>query len=220
MANFLKKALGLFVEFEPSEPQQPGTPVRDNLAQKFPLSSSKQAAVANLSDEELDKFEQHFTRLFESSNLPGPDYFEFWRMMETLEAHVPDEKARIGAVFATLSIQGLTRDKLLETAAQYKAMVEKDRAEFDKAADDKAAREVEGRVQQIARFEKDIAEHSQKIQELTAAINKAQADMKVLKDQAAAHEQKIAASRQGYDVACDAMINKITTDIQKIQTSI
>ncbi|MBO9153396.1 hypothetical protein ACFOTA_14340 [Chitinophaga sp. GCM10012297] len=220
MSDFLRKALGLFVEFEPNEPTPPGTPERDSLAQKFPLSSPKPAAPVVISDEELDKFGQHFSRLFENSNLPGPDYFEFWRMMETLAAHLPDEKARIGAVFATLSVQGLTRGKLLETAALYKAIVEKDRAEFDKAADDKAAKEVEGRVHQIAQFEKDIAEHSAMIRELTEAITKAQADMKTLKDQVTEHERKIAANRQGYDLACDAMINKIETDIQKIQTTI
>lgn len=220
MSDFLRRALGLFVEFEPNASQPAGMPDRDPLAQKFPLSTPKQAAAVAISDEELDKFEQHFSRLFENSNLPGPDYFEFWRMMETLAAHLPDEKARIGAVFATLSVQGLTREKLLETAALYKAIVEKDRAEFDKAADDKAAKEVEGRVQQIAQFEKDIADHSAKIRELTEAITRAQAGMKTLKDQVTEHEQKIAASRQGYDLACDAMINKIATDIQKIQTTI
>lgn len=220
MSNFLKKALGLFVEFEPNEPLPPGSaPVRDALAQKFPLSSPKQAA-AGISDEDLDKFEQHFTRLFESSNLPGPDYFEFWRMMETLEAHVPDEKARIAAVFATLSIQGLSRDKLLETAAQYQAMVEKDRAEFLKAAEDKAAREVEGRKQEIAQMEKQIADFSAEIKRLTEEITKAQTGMKTLQAQVAEQEQKISVNRQGYDVACQAMITKIQTDIQKIQSSI
>jgi len=141
-------------------------------------------------------------------------------MMETLEAHVPDEKARIGAVFATLSIQGLTKEKLLETAAQYKGMVEKDRDEFDKAADDKAKQEIQGRVQQIADLEKKIAEHSQKIQQLTQEITAAQASMKELKGQVSEQEQKIASSRQGYDVACQAMITKIQSDIQTIQTSL
>ncbi|MGE7773713.1 hypothetical protein ACQKLP_03270 [Chitinophaga sp. NPDC101104] len=220
MSNFLKKALGLFVEFEPNEPLQPGgAPARDPLAQKFPLSSPKQA-VAGISAEELDKFDQHFTRLFESSNLPGPDYFEFWRMMETLEAHVPDEKARIAAVFATLSIQGLSREKLLATAGQYQAIVEKDRAEFLKAAEDKASREVEGRKQEIADLEKQIAEHSAQIQRLTEDITKAQTGMKTLQAQVAEQEQKISANRQGYDVACQAMITKIQSDIQKIQTSL
>lgn len=220
MSNFLKKALGLFVEFEPNEPLQTGSsPARDALAQKFPLSTPKQAA-AGISDEELDKFEKHFTSLFESSNLPGPDYFEFWRMMETLEAHVPDEKARIAAVFATLSIQGLSREKLLETAALYQAMVEKDRNEFLKAAEDKASREVEGRKKEITDMEKQIADHSSEIQRLSAEITKAQTGMKALQAQVAEQEQKIAASRQGYDIACQAMITKIQTDIQKIQTSL
>jgi hypothetical protein len=219
MANFLKKALGIFVEFEPNEPQQTGRPAGDSLAQKFPLSNPK-AAAASITAEDLDKFEQHFSRLFESSNLPGPDYFEFWRMMETLEAHVPDEKARIGAVFATLSIQGLTKDKLLQTAAQYKGMVEKDRDEFDKAADDKAKHEIQGRVQQIAGLEKKIADNSQKIQQLTQEITAAQTSMKELKGQVSEQEQKIASSRQGYDVACQAMITKIQSDIQIIQTSL
>jgi hypothetical protein len=219
MANFLKKALGIFVEFEPNEPQQTGRPTGDSLAQKFPLSSPKKVA-ANITEEDLDKFEQHFSRLFESSNLPGPDYFEFWRMMETLEAHVPDEKARIGAVFATLSIQGLTKDKLLETASQYKGMVEKDRAEFDKAANEKTKNEIQGRVQQIADLEKKIAEHAEKIKQLTLEITAAQTSTKELKSQVTEQEQKIANSRQGYDVACQAMIAKIQSDIQTIQTSL
>jgi len=219
MTSFLKKALGIFVEFEPNDLQQTGKPPGDTLAQKFPLSGSKPAPV-NITAEELDKFEQHFSRLFESSNLPGPDYFEFWKMMETLEAHVPNEKARIGAVFATLSIQGLTKDKLLETAALYKGMVEKDRDEFDKAADDKAKQEIQGRVQQITDLEKLIAGHSQTIQQLTQEITAAQTSMKELKGQVSEQEQKIAGSRKGYDVACQAMITKIQSDIQTIQTSL
>ncbi|MRG48687.1 hypothetical protein GFS24_26475 [Chitinophaga sp. SYP-B3965] len=214
MTSFLRKALGIFVEFEPNDLQQTGRPAGDTLAQKFPLSSVK----PTISAEELDKFELHFSRLFESSNLPGPDYFEFWRMMETLEAHVPDEKARIGAVFATLSIQGLTKDKLLQTAAQYKGIVEKDRDEFDKAADDKAKQEIQGRVQQIAGLEKKIAENSQQIQQLTEEITTAQISMKELKSQVSEQEQKLANRRQGYDVACQAMVTKIQSDIQTIQT--
>lgn len=218
MTDFLRKALGIFVEFDP-DASQTGKPGGDSLAQKFPLSGPK-TATANITAEDLDKFEQHFSRLFESSNLPGPDYFEFWKMMETLETHVPDDKARIGAVFATLSIQGLTKDKLLETATLYKGMVEKDRDEFDKAADDKAKQEIQGRVQQIADLEKTIAEHSQKIQQLTLEITSAQTSMKELKGQVSEQEQKIASSRQGYDVACQAMITKIQSDIQFIQTTL
>jgi hypothetical protein len=134
MANFLKKALGLFVEFEPNEKTDAN--VHHDVAQKFPLSNIKATtqAMPAMSEADIDKFEQHFSGLFERSNLPGPDYYEFWKMMETLEAHVPDEKTRMAAVFATLSIQGLTKQTLLETAAQSKQIVETDRTEFEKSS--------------------------------------------------------------------------------------
>ena len=220
MANFLKKALGLFVEFEPNEKTDAN--VHHDVAQKFPLSNIKATtqAMPAMSEADIDKFEQHFSGLFERSNLPGPDYYEFWKMMETLEAHVPDEKTRMAAVFATLSIQGLTKQKLLETAAQYKQIVETDRTEFEKAASDKASQEVQGRQQQLADLEKKIAEHAATIKKLTEEITAAQQQTGQIKAQITESEQKITSSRQGYQLACSAIINKIETDLQKIQTSL
>ncbi|KAA2245558.1 hypothetical protein F0L74_06275 [Chitinophaga agrisoli] len=228
MANFLKKALGLFVEFEPGESSHANNANDAHLAQKFPLGNIKNqpaagaraAAPATMSQADLDKFEKHFTDLLEKANLPGPDYFEFWKMMETLEAHVPDEKTRMAAVFATLSIQGLTKPKLLETAAQYKQIVAQDRAEFDKAANDKAVQEVQGRQIQLVNLEKTVAQHAETIKKLTEEITAAQAQMKEVEAAITEHEQKIASGRQSYQLASDAMINKIETDLQKIQTSL
>ncbi|MCK7557926.1 hypothetical protein MKQ70_24115 [Chitinophaga sedimenti] len=173
-----------------------------------------------MSEAEFDKFGQHFSKLFEQSNLPGPDYFEFWKMMETLESHLPDEKARLSVVYATLSVQGLTKDKLLESAAQYKLIVEQDRNQFDKAVADKASEEIQGRQQQLADMEKQIADNTALIQQLTQEITAAQSKAAELKTEVTEHERKIAGNRQGYQVASEAMINKIITDIQKIQTSL
>ncbi len=217
--------MGLFVEFEPGESSHADTANDAHLAQKFPLGNIKNkpataAVAATMSQADLDKFEKHFTDLLEKANLPGPDYFEFWKMMETLETHVPDEKTRMAAVFATLSIQGLNKQKLLETAATYKEIVEKDRAEFDKAADDKALQEVQGRQIQLVNLEKTVAQHAETIKKLTAEITAAQAQMEEVKTAITEHEQKIATGRQSYQLASDAMINKIATDLQKIQTSL
>lgn len=217
MANLLKKALGLFVEFEPEGESAPATD--NNVVARFPAAQVKEIA-ASMSDADLDKFEQHFSHLFEQRNLPGPDYYEFWKMMETLEAHLPDEKARITVVYTTLSVQGLTKEKLLDTAAQYKLVVEQDRAEFDKAANDKVSHEVQGRQQQLAALEKQIADNAELIKKLTQEITDAQVKAGELKAQVTEQERKIAVNRQGYQVASDAMINKILTDIQKIQTTI
>ncbi|WP_143310770.1 hypothetical protein [Chitinophaga vietnamensis] len=223
MSNFLKKAMGLFVEFEPDETHETGRHDQSALPGKFPPSNVN-TPDANppkaLSAAEMDKFEQHFNALFERSNFPGPDYYEFWKMMDALEAHVKDESARMSAVFATLSIQGLTKNKLIETAAQYKQIIAQDRSNFEAAVNEKASSEIDGRQQQLAALQKKMANNAALIQQLTKEITDAQNESEQLKEQIAAQEQRIVANRQGYQVACEAMIRKINTDIQKIETAL
>ena len=219
MSGFFKKALGIFVEFEEGakEPES---------AQAFPQQStlknptSPPSVKTSFNQGEIEKFEKHFEQLFNKANLPGPDYFEFWKMMETLEAHIPDEKARVSAVYASLSIQGLTKEKLVESASHYKTLIEKDKTEFKKAVADKSKNELDSRKKTVSDFEKKITDHSIMIQNLTKEIGEAQNKISALKMEIMETEQKIISNKGNYNMACDAMLNKLTQDIQKIQTTI
>lgn len=217
MASIFKKALGVFVEFE-EDPKSPA-PLQSNISNQ-PKSIQSTAAISTLNQQDIDKFEKHFDTLFEKTNLPGPDYFEFFKMMETLEAHIPDEKVRISAVFSSLSIQGMTKAKLLETAAQYKSVVEADKAEFQKASEKKAHNELESRKQNLVSLEKKIFDNSELIKNLTTEISEAQGKMGVLKDEIQLEEKKLTSAKTGYILACDAIMNQINSDILKITTSL
>ena len=109
MSSLFRKAISLFVILD-EKPSESAPVVEKNQAagsaQQIPATKPA-AAAPSISQADLSKFEKHFEQLFEQTNLPGPDYFEFWKTMDTLEAHIPDETARIHAVFASLKIQGL-----------------------------------------------------------------------------------------------------------------
>jgi len=218
MSGFFKKALGVFVEFDESskeaEPKQ-------LFPQQATLKNNTLLQVKNSFNQgEIEKFEKHFEQIFNKANLPGPDYFEFWKMMETLEAHIPDEKARMSAVYASLVIQGLTKDKLIASASHYKTIIEKDKTEFEKAVADKSKIELDSRIKSVSEYEKKVADHAIQIQNLTKEIGDSQAKVTALKLEISEAEQKISSNTANYNVASDAMINKLTQDIQKIQTSI
>jgi hypothetical protein len=217
MSNFLKKALGVFVEFENEEKG-----LRQPAAENLPLKMAIGKPVDNgpLNDDEIDKFEKHFHELFEKANLPGPDYFEFWKMMETLETHVPDERTRIAAVFATLAVQGLSKEKLLNSADQYNKIIESDKQEFLKAVNARLQDQIQGRKQRVLELEKKNAENAELIQKLTEEINVNQNEINSLKQHLSEEEQRITGNRNGYNIACDAMMAKIVSDIQKIKTNI
>jgi hypothetical protein len=217
MTTLFKKALGLFVEFEESGSETVAMPI----ATAKNLSGTMMAgAVSNFNQDELDKFSAHFAKLFDDANLPGPDYYEFWKMMETLEAHIPDEKARMDATYAALAIQGLSKQKLLESASIYKGVIERDMTEFDKALGQKSQTDVESRNKTITELENKISSNRALIEKLTREISDAEAAIATLKTEVAQEEQKLAAKKNGYTIACNAMLNKIASDVQKIQTNL
>ena len=220
MSEFIKKALGMFVEFDDNSTQ----PAQGNTSNRpaGPTSQPAKQVVYNgtLSQQDIDKFTKHFNDLFDRSNLAGPDYYEFSKMMHLLESQIPDENTRIATVFASLSIQGLTKEKILSTAAQYSSIIENDKAQFEKAAAEKAAVDIEGRKAKVDALEKKIADNSDMIRKLTQEITESQSEIGTLKNEIVAEDTKISASKGSFIIAYQAMYNKINTDIQKINTII
>jgi chromosome segregation ATPase len=214
MAGIFKKAMGLFVEFE--EAPQKSTH-QTSTSSSGPIRVSPQQV---LNAEEFDKFEKHFEKLFDQTNLPGPDYYEFMKMMETLEVHIKDEKARMSATYASLTIQGLTKEKLVQTANQYKEVISKDKAQFEKIANDKSEKEIGQKRKDFAGLEETIKRHSEMIQKLTQEISDSQIAMGKLKATITEEESKLSKNKQGYLLACEAMMKKISDDITNIQTTL
>jgi hypothetical protein len=232
--SIFKKALGLFVEFEPEEPKpanansswsEDGLPiqVRPKAKQTYPVDNNNLPANASgyaLSQGDIDKFEKHFEDLFNNVNLPGPDYYEFWKMMETLETAVPDEAVRMNAVFSTLKVQGLSKETLISSAEKYLQVLDKDKLEFKNAVGSKVLGEIEGRKKSITALEEKNKQNADLIQKLTAEINDNTQKITSLKKEVIDEEAKINGNTNGYNIACDAMLAQLSSDIQKIKTSL
>jgi len=221
MSSIFKKTLGLFVEFEP-ESEKPIYSNEEHLPQqsKASTASFNKSSTAALSQSDMDKFSKHFEELFDKANLPGPDYYEFWKMMETLEAAVPDEKTRMAAVYATLKIQGLTKEHLLDSAGKYQQVLNSDKLEFQNAVNVKVLNEVEGRKNLINDLEKSNNTNAERIKQLSEEIAANQAKITALKKEIIDEEDKINTNQSGYQVACDAMVSMIANDIQKINNNL
>jgi len=222
-----KKALGLFVEFEPEAPKptnsswgDDGLPLQVKPNKKPVPGTTAVVSTSYINQNDLDKFEKHFEELFDTANLPGPDYYEFWKMMEALEAAVPDENVRMTAVFATLKIQGLTKEALVGSAEKYLQVVEKDKLQFLNAVNSKVQGEIEGRKLSIDELEKKNNANNELIQKLTKEISENQQKITALKKEVIDEEAKVNSNKNGYNIACDAMLAKLSGDIQKINTNL
>ena len=164
--------------------------------------------IAGTVTESSEKFRNYFANLFKDANMPGPDYYEFTKMVEAMSS-IPDEKMRYTTAFAGLSIQGLDKKKLLDTAAGYLNILENDANNFhssvDKALQDKV----------VAR-KKEMEDKSKRIQELTKEISDLTMRLESLNREVKENEDKINANSGSYQAELANMKNRINQDLQKI----
>lgn len=202
MSNLAKRILSTFVELDEDaekKPEKTTAPVAKNTDA---VTSTSTVVFAS------DKFKVYFDNLFKESNFPGPDYFEFSRMIEAMSA-ISDEKTRFVSAFAGLSLQGLDKDKLVKTANQYMQMVDNDAKNFQTTVDKALQEKVIGK-------KKEMESTAKRVQELAREINDLNAKMEALTNDIRENEEKIHSNANTYKQESDNMKNRIAQDIQKI----
>jgi uncharacterized protein YoxC len=205
MASFGKKILSAFVEVtEEKIPVAAGEPDRQHFTKA--TEATTVTAVAT------DKFKNYFDQLFRDANLPGPDYFEFAAMTKAMTA-IADEKARYSAAFAGLQVQGLSKSKLLETAAAYLSILEKDAASFNSTVDAALAEKVKAK-------QEEITVKQQRIGLLTREISDLQHQVQLLQLEVKENEEKIANNTGSYTTCAGQKKEEILNDMEKIKQHI
>lgn len=208
MANLGKKILSAFVEVsddkktDADKPQEK-TSSTTSSSQAFTTPKSSYASPVN------SKFKAYFDKLFEEANIPGPDYFEFSKMIEVMRA-LPDEQVRYNTAFAGLTVQGLDKQKLLSTAGQYLELLETDAKNFHSSVD--AALQ-----EKVHEKKRTMEEKTTRIQQLTQEIGNLQNELAQLQTEIKENEEKIEANTGAYKAESEAMKGRIASDIEKIK---
>jgi hypothetical protein len=213
MANLGKKILSAFVEVSDDkkpEAEKPAEATQSFQPKPQPASTfTSTSANSSYASPVNSKFRDYFEKLFREANIPGPDYFEFSKMIEAMQA-LPDEQVRYTTAFAGLSVQGLDKQKLLSTAAQYLHMLETDATNFHNTVDAALQEKVHEKKRQMEEKEK-------RIQQLAQEISTLQNELLNLQGEIKENEAKIEANTGGYKYESEAMKNRINTDMEKIK---
>jgi len=218
MAGLGKKILSAFVEVNPPDAQpaasdknkkgEDSSTPEDGRATATPGNNSQWSGTRQSTPSD-SRMVEYFDKLFSEANIPGPDYFEFAKMVSALKA-IPDEFTKFSAAFAGLQVQGLTREKLLSTAEEYLKVLDTDAAHFHST--------VEAALQEKVQNKKAEAEEkATRIQALSKEINELQSQIAALQAEIMDSEQKITGRSGDYTTESTARKQQIAADIEKIK---
>lgn len=167
---------------------------------------------------DLEKFQKHFESVFEKANLPGPDYFEFSKM-NTAMGNM-DEKTKFNASFAGLTVQGLNKETLLNSANTYIQVIEKDEIAFSETVKQTIDQNVEAKKKDLEAKKKLLAEKTEMITKLQVEIIDDSKTLQDLSNDISSSQQKIDEKISSYKIACETIKSRIKSDIEKINTHI
>jgi hypothetical protein len=154
------------------------------------------------------RFADYFDKLFSDANIPGPDYYEFSKMITAMQL-VPDEQARYYAAYAGLQVQGLDKQKLMSTAAEYLRVLTADAGEFQKTVESALQEKVHSRMVEAE-------EKGRRIQTLSQEILKLQEEIGAMQREIGENKEKLTASSNAYATESGRRKQQIEADIQKI----
>lgn len=165
-------------------------------------------AVVRTSSQPDTRYADYFDKLLSDANIPGPDYYEFARMIVAMQS-IPDEPARYHAAFAGLQAQGLNKDNLLATAMEYMRVLTADADHFQKTLEAALQEKVRGK-------ESEAEEKATRIQVLSQEIQRLQQEIGALQQEVHANKEKLTGSGNAYTVESMGRQGKIQADIEKI----
>lgn len=207
---------GLFVETEtePKSADKP-KPVGDKPqpvtqpAYPGPVSGS---VVLTPSNDEITNHLEEVLKTANENKFPGDDYYEFYKTKKVM-AHLPTDELKYMTAFSVLSMNGLTKQKLVDTASQYVGVIDNDVKQFEASL----AQAVDNNVTKKKQL---IEAKAKEISELVAKVKILEGELQTLNGEVQASEAKFQTKRATFITAAQSMKDHIASEINNINTYI
>ncbi len=157
-------------------------------------------------------------KAIEKSNLNGFDYLEFKQSVKGLEKMVTDEATRFKSAFATASTMGVTMNKLVETAEYYAKILDKEKSEFVKAANNQSNALIDNRKKELQLLLKAMGDKKKMIEQLQEELKVSEQKIQQIQTGIDKATVKIDNTKKNFEVSFSYLKNQIVNDIDKIKT--
>ena len=176
------------------------------------------STTASVDSGKKEQYIEHLKKVMKDANIPGPDYYEFELALESMKSLPIDEKTKFITIFAGFQVQGVTKDKLVETANHYIDIISGVKEGFEKDVENAFNTDVKAEEDQITQIESQNQEIDKQMIELTNKKLANQESIKTLKESITHHTNQINGQKSDFDIAYNEQVSDINKNIELINT--
>jgi len=182
----------------------PAAPVTQTIPVDVSAGKPDQAIIASLS------------KALEDANLDGFDYFEFARVIDSMAASIPSEQMRYQAAFATAAAMNANKQKLLDTADHYTAVLVEEDKKFSIMVAEQIKTTVMCKEESVCTIDTSISEKANLINKLTQEINELASNKTAILNEASEDKIKIQKIQNDFAACLKIFVDKINGDKAKL----
>lgn len=190
---------------EKKEQEEKLTPIKENTAQVSQNFSQPQNFTGGIDQSLIAKMDT----IFEQSNQPGPDLYEFVSSIKKMEGKPIDEKTKFETVFDAMSTMGLTKQRLIESGQYYMGVFSEVKQEFEKEYNATLQNTVTNLNTQAESVMQENISLQQQIEELNKKISANLTKSQQLRTEAAANESKLMQSKISFESTHNTFVNGV-----------
>lgn len=176
----------------------------------------------NVDSEKEKKVIESLLQLLDESNLPGPDFYEFYVALKEMQklGAILDEAKLYQTVFTTLKITGLSKDKLSQSANQYLQILQNRNKEFQENHDAAVQQKVGTKVAEQNSIDKAISEKTALIETLKSEISGLNVKKQNLETEIQQETFNVQQTKNAFESGYAKLTNEISNQLQKINSFI
>jgi hypothetical protein len=166
-----------------------------------------------------EKFVEILHQVLEKNNLPGFDYLEYRKAIQSIaKMHNMDEAAQFRTAFAAAQAMNVQPNILVESAKKYLNLLQTEETNFNNSANQFLTTQVSTKENELHSIQNSIKTKQEQIEILKKELDSSHNRLVNLKSEIESAKQKVETNKSNFKASYLTVIDQIKSDIQKMET--
>lgn len=182
-------------------------------------SNTSEQSKVEVTGQPNEKFLEILAGVLEKNNLPGFDYFEYRKAVQSIaKLHTMDEATQYKTAYAAAQSMNVSHESLISSANKYLTLLEVEETNFNQSANNYLNQQLSSKKSEETQLQDQVQKITQQIDELKAKLEADKTRLTNLQEELGHVSQKVEANKANFKASYQNIVEEIRTDIQKMET--